>query len=109
MLASSSAAAAVCAAATTTGGCCDAPFLWLRFATVVVAVAVAVIVVVGVVVGVVAVAAAADVLREFLDRGGPAASGNEPSAGVDGLLARPLLVVTTVVAIGVGTFAPSPF
>ncbi len=107
MLASSSAAAA-CVAATTTGGCCDAPFLWLRFATVVVAVAVAAIVAVGVVVGVVAVAAA-DVLREFLDRGGAAASGNEPSAGVDGLLARPLLVVTTVVAIGVCTFATSPF
>ena len=60
-------------------------------------------------VGVGAAAAVADVLREFLARG--PASGNEPSAGVEGLLARPLLVVTTVVvvAIGAGVFATSPF
>ena len=35
------------------------------------------------------------------DRGAGAASGKLPMAGVDGLLARPLFVVTTVVVVGV--------
>lgn len=37
-------------------------------------------------------------LRDVRERGGTG-SGNEPSAGVDGLLARPLLVVTTDVVV----------
>ena len=55
-------------------------------------------------------------LRAFRERGA-GVSGNVPSAGVEGLLARPLLVVVTVevvvvpvvVVIGVGVFATSAF
>lgn len=48
-----------------------------------------------------------DAFRDDRDRGG--GSGNDPNAGVDGLLARPLLVVTIGVDAVNGACVASPF
>jgi hypothetical protein len=75
----------------------EAPFLWLRFAVVVVG---------GAVVLVVALLPPLSVLRDGLDREVvvvgtvEAASAKVAVAGVEGLLARPLLVLTTPAGVG---------
>ncbi len=89
----------------------EAPFLWLRLVVAAVAVAAA-MVVVDVVLLLVAVLAPLSALREGRERefvvvveaDEEAASANVARAGVDGLLARPLLVVLTRLA-GVGWMA----
>ena len=102
-------ASACCCCCCCSCSCCAAPFLWLRLAGALGA---------GVVAAVPAFVfdAVFAALRAFRERGA-GVSGNVPSAGVEGLLARPLLVVVTVevvvvvpvVVIGVGVFATSAF